>query len=119
MAGRSTGTRQEEAWGEVMQLPVRGGIGESECEHLRNHHPTAFRDGQRAVGPIKGWDIGLCRQSGYCSRRDAAAPELGCRGLVYRRPAPEHREAQAAQSAARACEPSSRTRNRNLRHTAD
>ena len=82
-ASRSTETRQaKEIWGKVMQLLVHDGIGESEYEHLLNHRPAAFRDGQLAVAPIKGWDTGVCRRLGWYSRWDAAARELGCRGLV-------------------------------------
>lgn len=83
MASRSAETRRaKELWGEVMQLLVRRGIGESEYKHLLNHRPAAVRDGQLAVAPIKGWDTDLCRRSGCYSRWDAAARELGCRGLV-------------------------------------
>ena len=103
MASRSKETRRaKEVWGEVMQLLVRSGIGESEYEHLLNHRPATFRDGQLALAPIQGWDTGLCRRLGCYSRWDAAARELGHQGTGYRRTASERRKAQAAQSAARA-----------------
>ena len=83
MASRSKETRRaKEVWGEVMQLLVRSGIGESEYEHLLNHRPATFRDGQLALAPIQGWDTGLCRRLGCYSRWDAAARELGHQGLV-------------------------------------